>query len=147
VSNPPPNAVPWMAAITGLGQSSSACSIGERPTSLDFCPDVSLPNSLMSAPAGKLRPAPPRAMALGRSSLRSWLRAAIPASGTPGPSALTGGLSIVTTPIVPSFVPFTSSLMDSLLTPGIASCGGQLPDADVTVEVDIPDCRPFAQPP
>src|ERR1700691_3013858 len=58
-SRPPPNAVPWMATITGFLLSSIFRRNGSRPAPRNL-PEVILPNSLMSAPAMKVRPPPTR---------------------------------------------------------------------------------------
>src|SRR5262245_3565010 len=57
----------------------------------------------MSAPATKVRPAPMMTTAATVRSCSAWSMAAEIPSGTPGESALTGGLSIVTT-----FTPFVT---------------------------------------
>ena len=49
---PPPRAVPWMAATTGTSLASMAPSTAGSQGSAG-----GLPNSLMSAPAKKVRPA------------------------------------------------------------------------------------------
>jgi hypothetical protein len=62
-----------------------------------------LPKVRMSAPAIKLRPAPISTIArIAGSALPRSTHSMMP-SGTPGESALTGGLSIVMTPIPSSF--------------------------------------------
>src|SRR5262245_42175223 len=106
-----------MAATTGLGQSSRAASIGVRNSVSRFWPEVILPNSRMSAPAMKVRPAPISTTALTDSSSRADFRQATTPSGTPGLRALTGGLSIVTTATSPSRLRVTSSLMS--VTPSV----------------------------
>src|SRR5436309_1570727 len=117
-----------MAQTTGLGLSSSSESKVPKPTSSDFLPDVNLPNSLMSAPPQKIFPLPFKTMPLIASSARSVLRAAMRPSSTPGLSALTGGLLIVATPILPSRVTVTSSLI------GEASRQILPPNGDVMAE-------------
>src|SRR5262249_44084581 len=100
-----------MAQTTGLGLSSSSESNTPNPTSSDGLPDVSLSNSLMSAPPQKIFPLPFNTMPLTASSVRSVLNPAMRPSSTPGVSALTGGLLIVTTPTSPSRVAVTRSLI------------------------------------
>src|SRR5438094_10075665 len=63
----------------------------------------------MSAPAIKLRPAPIIIIAFTAGSALPLSTAATMPSGTPGDSALTGGLSIVMTPIPSAFSKRTSS--------------------------------------
>src|SRR5205807_10127242 len=63
----------------------------------------------MSAPAMKLRPAPISSIAFTAGSAFPLSTAATMPSGTPGDSALTGGLSTVMTPMSPSFSKRTSS--------------------------------------
>src|SRR3990172_5201973 len=58
-SSPPPSAVPWTAATTGLAQPSMQSSTSWNPGSF-----WGLPNSVMSAPAMKVRPAQAITMAL-----------------------------------------------------------------------------------
>src|SRR5208283_4071248 len=80
-------------------------------------PEVILPNSLMSAPATNVRPAPITTAALTAASrLISSIAAQIP-SGTPGPSAFTGGLSIVMTATSFSLPTFTRLLIFPKLLP------------------------------
>ena len=50
-SSPPPSAVPWMADTTGFGEPSIRSSTVWSPGSIG-----GLPNSVMSAPAMKVRP-------------------------------------------------------------------------------------------
>src|SRR5688572_8858533 len=57
-----------MAQTTGLGLSSSSESNVPKPTSSDLLPEISLPNSLMSAPPQKILPLPFRTMPLTASS-------------------------------------------------------------------------------
>src|SRR5262245_61454635 len=112
VSNPPPKAVPWIAATIGFGQSSIALISSRKLRSLLRWPEVILPNSLMSAPAMNVRPPPIKTPPLIESSLMICSTAAAMPSGTPGLSALTGGLLTVMTPISPSRVKDTNSIIN-----------------------------------
>ncbi len=96
-SKPPPSAVPWIAATIGFGDLSSAtitcCNEGSS---------FGLPNSVMSAPAKKVRPAQASTIALTASSDVNASSALTRPSRTTWPSALTGGLSDSIIPISPS---------------------------------------------
>src|SRR5262245_56052672 len=100
-----------MAATTGLGDSSSPLSSGLNTSPTRDWPDVILPNSLMSAPPQKLRPAPARTTARPASSFRQASRLARRPAITSGLRALTGGLLIVMTPTSPSRRRVTRSVM------------------------------------
>src|SRR5208337_2989397 len=78
-------------------------------------PEVILPNSLMSAPATKVRPAPmTTAASTAESAFISSI--AVPmASGTPGLRAFTGGLSMVMTATSFSLVLFTNWFIGQFL--------------------------------
>ena len=97
-SSPPPNAVPWIAHTTGLGQSSmrrnSACTRCER--SIETSRFEIVPKTLISAPAMNVLPAPISTMALAAGSAAARATPASMPSGTPGLRAFTGGLFIVT---------------------------------------------------
>src|SRR5208283_2302053 len=84
-------------------------------------PEVILPNSLMSAPATKVRPPPITTAALTAASPFISSIAAKTPSGTPGLRALTGGLSMVMTAtslslliLTSLFIRLSSKLMNSL---------------------------------
>ncbi len=68
-SKPPPRAVPCNAATTGFGIASIAAMTSCR---LGAC--GGLPNSVMSAPAKKVRPAQATTTALTAPSSRAWLQ-------------------------------------------------------------------------
>src|SRR5580704_5541966 len=103
-----------MATITGLLLSSIFRRNGSRPAPRDL-PEVILPNSLISAPAMKVRPPPISTAALMVSSCAIRLSASEIPSGTPGLSALTGGLLMVMTAMSFSFVSCTRSFMEKSL--------------------------------
>src|SRR5580704_3663351 len=103
-----------MATTTGLLLSSIFKSNGSKPAPRGL-PEVILPNSLMSAPATKVRPPPIRTTALTPSSCASRSNASEIPSGTPGPSALTGGLLMVMTAMSFSLVSCTKSFMEKFL--------------------------------
>src|SRR5262249_57724502 len=98
--------------IVGVGQSSIALIKSRKWRSFLRWPEVILPNSLMSAPAIKVRPPPINTPPLIESSFLICSTADAMPSGTPGLSALTGGLLTVMTPISPSRVKDTSSLIN-----------------------------------
>src|SRR5216684_1365234 len=102
-----------MAITTGLLLSSIFKSSGSKPGPRDL-PEVILPNSLMSAPATKVRPPPIRTVAFMVSSCAIWSSASEIPSGTPGLRALTGGLLIVITAMPLSFVSCTKLVMEGL---------------------------------
>src|SRR5260221_9317027 len=77
-------------------------------------PEVSSPNSLISAPATKVRPAPMNTTALSLSSFSICATAAAMPAVTAELSAFTGGLLMVTTAILSIFVSCTRSLMNSV---------------------------------
>src|ERR1700731_4260259 len=105
-----------MAMITGLPRSSIRFSKGFKLSRQIIFPEVSSPNSLMSAPATKVRPAPINTTPLTLSSFSICeTTAAIPAE-TAELSAFTGGLLMVTTAIPFVFVSCTRSLMNSAST-------------------------------
>src|SRR5271170_3862311 len=118
VSSPPPKAVPWMAAITGLPDCSTAFKILLKPGPRRVWPEVILPNSLMSAPAINVRPPPISTIAFTLSSLSNASTPARIPSGTPGLSALTGGLLTVRIPISPDLLDCTRSLIGALILSG-----------------------------
>ena len=96
-SNPPPKAVPCSAATTGFGIVSIAAMTSPRPGACG-----GLPNSVMSAPAKKVRPAQAISTALTAASSRVWRSALTSPARTSCLSALTGGLSAVMIAISPS---------------------------------------------
>src|SRR4051812_11445169 len=104
-----------MAMTIGLRQSSMRISSGLKPSPRDLSPDVTLPNSLMSAPATKVLPPPMITAAPMESSRSIRSSAAAMPSGTPGLSAFTGGLLIVTTAISPCCVNCTRSFIADLI--------------------------------
>src|SRR6185312_13414397 len=114
-SRPPPNAVPWIAITTGLLHSSMRESkAGKMFTPLCFCPEVTFPNSLMSAPATKVFPPPiSTAARMSGSSAICAMASEIP-SGTPGLNAFTGGLFIVIMAMSVSLLSWTRLLMEYL---------------------------------
>src|SRR5262245_43757832 len=91
-----------------------------------------LPNWRMSAPAMKLRPAPIITIALTDGSASPFSSASTMPSRTPGPSALTGGLSMVTMPIPSSTSKRTSGLSLIVAFPSLsivsATVGASLRD-------------------
>ena len=99
VSNPPPSAVPWIAATTGLGLESSRSIMAGKDGS-----SGGLPNSVMSAPAKKVLPAQVSTIAFTASSSMNWRTPSTIASRTALPSAFTGGESMVMTPMPSSTV-------------------------------------------
>src|SRR5215467_2998219 len=74
-----------------------------------------LPNWRMSAPAMKLRPAPIITIAFTPASTSPFSSASTMPSRTPGPNALTGGLSMVMTPTPSSTSNRTSSFSPSAM--------------------------------
>src|SRR5215831_4757500 len=117
ISSPPPNAVPWIAMTTGLGQSSISRSKGWR-LRRGCSPLTTLPNSRMSAPAMKVRPAPMITTPATPGSAAAAARQEPMRSGTPGLSALTGGLAIVMTAMPSWRVNETRSLMTASQSTG-----------------------------
>ncbi len=105
-SNPPPSAAPWIAATTGFGIASIAAMTSPSPGACG-----GLPNSVMSAPAKKVRPAQAMTTASTDASSRARANAAASPARTSCFSALTGGLSTVTTAISPSRRKSTLGLM------------------------------------
>src|SRR5258706_1884471 len=103
-----------MAITTGTRRSSMRISKGFKLSRQIIFPEASSPNSLISAPATNVRPAPINTTAwiLGSFSICETT-VAIPAD-TPELSALTGGLLIVTTAMPSTFVSCTSSLISSV---------------------------------
>jgi hypothetical protein len=91
-SQPPPSAVPWIAATTGFDDASIMSTTVGRPGST-----ISLPNSVMSAPAKNVRPSQRITIAVMLSSFTPSLIAASRPWRTAAPSALTGGLFEVMT--------------------------------------------------
>ena len=83
----------------------------ERQVAAGTLPDVILPNSLMSAPPLNVRPPPIRTTPRTAASPRNSSIACSIAFKSGGPSALTGGLFRVMTPISPSRVWLTSPLI------------------------------------
>ena len=96
-SRPPPNAMPWIAMITGLAQSSIRASSGCRSGPPDAGFRAASSSSLISAPEMNVRPAQIMTMARTEGSRSAVSRAVRMPSGTPGLRAFTGGLSIVIT--------------------------------------------------
>jgi hypothetical protein len=72
-------------------------------------PDVTLPNSFMSAPATKVLPPPISTTALTLASLAIWSNASKMPSGTPGLRVFTAGLLIVMMAMSLCFVSCTKS--------------------------------------
>ena len=105
-SKPPPSGVPCNAATTGFGIVSIISITSPRPGGCS-----GLPNSVMSAPAAKVRPALASTTALTEGSSRSAFIASYTPLRTAWPSAFTGGLSMVTTAISPSLRTSTTELM------------------------------------
>ena len=92
-----------VAVTTGLADASSA-----EQTSGRIGATGGFPNSVMSAPATKVRPAQARTIApMSLSSLASAIALTTP-SRTAWPAALTGGLSIRMTPTAPSRIRLTT---------------------------------------
>ena len=103
-------------AIASIG-SSRSISVGAS---------IGLPNSLMSAPAMKVRPAQIITIALIAASADAASSPSAMPSRRTCESALTGGLSRVSSPISPSFVSVAASLMRVMLkVPSVrlVSCG------------------------
>src|ERR1700730_9865041 len=100
-----------MAITAGFEQFSILSNNGSNPGPRCPLPEVILPNSLMSAPATKVRPPPiiTADFTLSSLSIRS-IASEIP-SGTPGLNAFTGGLLIVMTAISLSLLNSTRSLI------------------------------------
>ena len=96
-SRPPPSAVPCIAAITGFGLFSMVSMMARRPGSF-----IGLPNSVMSAPATKVRPAQISTIAFAASSAMAALTPAWMPARSAWLSALTGGLSMVRTATAPT---------------------------------------------
>ena len=95
-----------MAAITGLVAFSMASCTSSR-----LAPFCAPPNSVMSAPAMKVRPSQISTTALAAGSARAWaMPIAIP-SRTPADRALTGGELSVRTAMSPSTVRSATALM------------------------------------
>src|SRR5260370_24439140 len=99
---------------TGVRRFSMRISKGFRLSRQMILPEVSSPNSLISAPATKVRPAPMSTTALSVSSFSIWATAVAMPAETAELSAFTGGLLIVTTAIPSIFVSCTRSLMHSV---------------------------------
>src|SRR5450759_4347264 len=109
VSKPPPKAVPCIAAMTGLGPPSSAAWISDS-----VAPFAGLPNSEISAPAMKVRPAQITTMALTAGSpAAAWTPSRMPLR-TSAERALTGGESIVSTAISPSGLRSVTELIEAI---------------------------------
>ena len=89
ISKPPPSAVPWMAATTGLVESSIAWQMSGVTGGTD-----GLPCSRRSAPAMKVRPAAASTIACTAGSPAARASASIVAMRMPCDVAFTGGLSI-----------------------------------------------------
>src|ERR1700735_4711 len=115
-----------MATITGLVLSSIFKRNGVSPAPRDLPEEVILPNSLMSAPATKVRPPPIRTAALTLSSSEMRSSASETPSGTPGLSALTGGLLMVMMAMSLSFVSCTKSVIDDLWFDSLRGFGGDV---------------------
>src|SRR5215510_3531730 len=97
-----------MAAITGFGEFSISPMISGRLGGCD-----GLLNSVMSAPAMKVRPAPTSTIARVAASPRACVSVLNRPARTTCLSALTGGLSTVMTAISPSFCKPTSVVTGS----------------------------------
>ena len=96
-SSPPPSGVPCTAAMVGFFTSSSVAMTSIRLGGCD-----GLPNSVMSAPATKVRPAPVRMIASTLASSRAAMTLSRMPLRTPWRSAFTGGLSMVMMATLPS---------------------------------------------
>src|SRR5712664_551106 len=103
-----------MAMITGTRRSSMRISNGFKLSRQIIFPEVSSPNSLISAPATNVRPAPMNTTARILASFSICATAPAMPADTPELSALTDGLSIVTTATPPTFVNCTDSLINSV---------------------------------
>src|SRR6266404_1614783 len=99
---------------TGVRRFSIRISRGFKLSRQMIFPEVSSPNSLISAPAMKVRPAPMNTTALTVSSFSICATAVAMPAETAELSAFTGGLLIVTTAIPSIFVNCTRSLMHSV---------------------------------
>jgi len=114
VSRPPPRAVPWIAATTGLEDFSIRSRMALKPGPRRPSPlEVIFPNSRMSAPAMNVRPPPISTIAFTASSFSNCSTPAAMPSGTPGLKAFTGGLFTVRIPTSPSLLVNTKSLIRS----------------------------------
>ena len=96
-SRPPPSGVPCTAAIVGFLMSSSVVITSIRPGACG-----GLPNSVMSAPATNVRPAPVSTIASTLASSRAAMTLSKMPLRTPCRSAFTGGLSMVMMATLPS---------------------------------------------
>ena len=110
ISSPPPKVVPWSAATMGFCIASSAAA-----TSPVNGFRRGLPNSLMSAPATNVRPAQASTAALSVSSASMLFAASTRPLRMACESALTGGLSIVTTATSPSLSIWTRGVLLTFL--------------------------------
>ena len=117
-SRPPPSAVPWIAAMTGLARSRSPPErrAGEAPLG-------GLPNSEMSAPAMKVRPSQISTMAFDRGVGRCLRDAGLRPSRTFADSAFTGGELSVSTATSPSRVRSVTELMAAICALPLLSSG------------------------
>src|ERR1700687_1260983 len=118
-----------MAMITGFPRSSMRISKGFKLSRQMIFPEVSSPNSLISAPAMKVRPAPMKTTALTVSSFSICATAAAMPAETAELSAFTGGLLMVTTVIPSIFVSCTRSFMISVSMAPCSRISGER-DAD-----------------
>src|SRR5260221_727077 len=99
---------------TGVRRFAMRISKGFRLSRQMIFPEVSSPNSLISAPATKVRPATMSTTALSVSSFSICATAVAMPAETAELSAFTGGLLIVTTATPSIFVSCTRSLMHSV---------------------------------
>ena len=98
ISSPPPSVVPNTAATTGFLIASISAITSERPGDIG-----GLSNSVMSAPATKVRPCAVRTIASVLASSRARVKASTRAVRTSRLNALTGGLSTAMTATAPSW--------------------------------------------
>ena len=96
-SSPPPSGVPCTAAMVGFFTSSMMVITSIRPGGCG-----GLPNSVMSAPATNVRPAPVRMIASTPASSRAAMTQSLMPARTAWRSAFTGGLSMVMMATLPS---------------------------------------------
>ncbi len=137
-SSPPPSGVPCTAAIVGFFTSSSTAI-----TSISDGGCGGLPNSVMSAPATNVRPAPVRMIASTLASSRAAMTFSRMPLRTPWRSAFTGGLSMVMMATLPSRRMLTglSKAASSVLDRFIATFAeGRLCVARVIPQRETPFC-------
>jgi hypothetical protein len=106
--------VPWIAAITGLEAPSIVSCTSNREA-----PRGALPNSLMSAPAMKVRPSQISTIALAAESATARSIPAFSPSRTSADSAFTGGEFSVRTATSPSMLRSVTVLIAAMRAPPV----------------------------